>query len=224
MPGRGRYAAADVGREDVRHVAWNLATPGVDAARLSEGVHLHDFAEVDGVRSYASGYPDAQELFLASSVPVDPATGEFEFDADGRIALTGGGLLVRWEEVEYLEFIDVDLLRVVEDTLASMAESAQSKGVELVAEIDHDLPATVLGPPVRLRQVLTNLIANAIKFTEKGSVVVRVSAEVASGVAAVHVEVEDTGIGIPSGDHARLFKAFSQADGSTFRKVQIDAS
>ena len=60
----------------------------------------------DGWRSYAAGYPEKQDLFLVEAAEVDPETGEFEFDESGEPALRGSGILIRWEEVEYLEFID----------------------------------------------------------------------------------------------------------------------
>ena len=60
----------------------------------------------DGLDSYAAGYPDEQDLFLAEAYSVDPETGEFELDADGDVVPTGSGILVRWAEVEYLDFID----------------------------------------------------------------------------------------------------------------------
>jgi hypothetical protein len=75
--------------------------------RLRSGTWLGGaYADANGKRSYAAGYPEPQDLFLAASVEVDPETGEFVFDDAGRPRLGAGGLLIRWEEVEYLEFID----------------------------------------------------------------------------------------------------------------------
>ena len=64
------------------------------------------YADANGCRSYTAGYPEQQDLFLAAAVELDPETGEFVIDGDGNVPLLEGGLLVRWEEVEYLEFID----------------------------------------------------------------------------------------------------------------------
>lgn len=75
--------------------------------RLKSGAWVGGaFAEVDGRRSYAAGYPEAQDLYLAATVELDPDSGEFVKDADGMILLLPGGVLVRWDEVEHLEFID----------------------------------------------------------------------------------------------------------------------
>lgn len=74
--------------------------------RLKSGTWLGGAYSANGKRSYAAGYPHPQDHYLAASVDVDPETGEFGLDDDGRPPLGSGGLLVRWEEVEYLEFID----------------------------------------------------------------------------------------------------------------------
>jgi two-component system sensor histidine kinase/response regulator len=116
------------------------------------------------------------------------------------------------------ETLDFDLVEAVESTLDMLAERAQTKRIELASSISPDLPSHLRGDPGRLRQILTNLIGNALKFTNKGEVVVRVTKE--SETAAhvkVRFEVEDSGIGIPLEVQGRLFKAFSQADDSTAR-------
>ena len=119
-------------------------------------------------------------------------------------------------EIETIEF---HLYEVVENAAAVVATRAAAKGLELASLIDHDMPEAFRGDPFRLRQILTNLAANAVKFTEKGEVVLRAKrqAQYADKVA-IRFEVTDTGIGISPAQQSRLFQAFSQADLSTTRK------
>ncbi len=132
-----------------------------------------------------------------------------------------------------LEKIDFDLRDCISDTMKVLAVRAHEKGLELAYHIPPDLPGALVGDPGRLRQILTNLVSNAIKFTERGEVVVRVevtndetTGQVVSGQWSVvsgqevclHFRVTDTGIGIPADKHQSVFEAFTQADGSTTRK------
>src|SRR5262249_33764295 len=105
------------------------------------------------------------------------------------------------------------------DTAATLALRAHKKGLELACHILADVPDDVVGDCGRLRQVLVNLIGNAIKFTDKGEVVVRVEvlARTQSEIT-LQFSVRDTGIGIPPDKQGLMFKAFSQADTSTTRK------
>ncbi|MFA6960988.1 MAG: response regulator [Opitutaceae bacterium] len=117
------------------------------------------------------------------------------------------------------EMLDFDLSETVESTLDMLAERAQAKGTELVMAMAPDVPHFLRGDPGRLRQVLVNLVGNAIKFTKGGEVVVRVNRQ-PRGESPVVLEfsVHDTGVGIPLEAQAQLFHAFTQADASTTRK------
>jgi len=118
-----------------------------------------------------------------------------------------------------IEQTPFDLFRVVEESADLLAERAQAKGLELLTTIPPHAPRQLLGDPSRIRQVLVNLIGNAVKFTEQGEVVVAVNIEDADPRRVkLRFAVRDTGIGIPKGDQDKLFNAFTQADGSTTRK------
>ncbi|HZR84975.1 MAG TPA: response regulator [Candidatus Binatia bacterium] len=118
-----------------------------------------------------------------------------------------------------LEVIDLDVRSVVNGVVQLLAEKARAKDVGLAASVGFDVPRTLRGDPVRLRQVLTNLVDNAIKFTAHGDVRVQVGvASDAREAVVLRFDVRDTGIGIPEQARDRLFQAFSQADGSTTRK------
>jgi signal transduction histidine kinase/DNA-binding response OmpR family regulator len=118
-----------------------------------------------------------------------------------------------------LECIDFNLRRTLEDVCELLAEHAQAKGLELTYVIDGDVVTEVRGDPGRLRQILINLVGNAVKFTERGEVAVRVSGgERRPEASLLRFEVRDTGIGVAAEARERIFSAFQQADGSTTRK------
>jgi len=115
----------------------------------------------------------------------------------------------------------LDLRDLVERTTEQLAERAQRKGLLLLAEYDPSTPTAVVGDPIRIRQILTNLIGNAIKFTQQGDVHVQVTADPPAsqeaGPAIFRIAVTDTGSGISPEGQARLFQSFSQVDGSSTR-------
>jgi two-component system, sensor histidine kinase and response regulator len=118
-----------------------------------------------------------------------------------------------------LETLDFDPNEVVESTLELMAERASAKNLELASLIQHDVPRLLHGDPGRLRQILINLVGNAIKFTETGHVCVEVStAQETENWFDLHFAVNDTGIGLTTDQQSRLFQAFTQADSSTTRR------
>jgi two-component system sensor histidine kinase/response regulator len=118
-----------------------------------------------------------------------------------------------------LEMLEFNLYDCVGQTMKTLAVRAHQKGLELAYDADPDVPAQLRGDPGRLRQILVNLVGNAIKFTHHGEVLVTIKArsQDAAGVE-LHFKVKDTGIGIPPEKQGLLFKAFSQADSSTTRK------
>jgi two-component system, sensor histidine kinase and response regulator len=122
-----------------------------------------------------------------------------------------------------METIPFPLRRTVEEAIELLAEKAERKGLELLLWVSEDVPDQLLGDPGRIRQVLTNLVGNAVKFTESGEVLVEIrrdKTQIAGDGATVglYFAVKDTGIGIPPEAKNRLFHSFSQVDASTTRK------
>ena len=118
-----------------------------------------------------------------------------------------------------LEALDFSPAEVLQDVLKLVSGRARSKGLTVTADVSQEAHGQLRGDPVRLRQVLLNLVSNAIKFTERGEVAVKVSVAARSeqGVQLLF-EVRDTGIGLTADAQARLFQPFVQADGSITRK------
>jgi two-component system sensor histidine kinase/response regulator len=118
-----------------------------------------------------------------------------------------------------LEAVPFSPHTTIADALKPLALRARQKGLELICDIDPDVPAGVVGDPTRIRQVLTNLVGNALKFTEHGHVFVSVRQDShAEGSTKLHFSVTDTGIGVAPEKHESIFEAFQQADGSTTRR------
>jgi PAS domain S-box-containing protein len=118
-----------------------------------------------------------------------------------------------------LEHVGFGLHQTISETLRTLGPRASQKGVELICDVAGDVPEHVLGDPTRLRQVLINLVGNAIKFTASGEIVVTLAVEAQSDAAVtVQVAVRDSGIGIPADKLDSIFEAFSQADQSTTRR------
>jgi two-component system, sensor histidine kinase and response regulator len=144
-------------------------------------------------------------------------------DGSGRVLLEIINDILDFSKIEAgridLDVVDFDLRRAVREVLGSFAEAAQARGLELLCLIRHDVPSALRGDPGRLRQVITNLVGNAVKFTERGEVVLRVTITESDETAAtVRFEVRDTGIGIAPEVKPRLFESFVQADTSTTRR------
>ncbi|VAV97384.1 BarA sensory histidine kinase (= VarS = GacS) [hydrothermal vent metagenome] len=117
-----------------------------------------------------------------------------------------------------IETASFDLRASVEDVAALVATRAQEKQIELIVRCQPDLPVNLLGDGGRLRQVITNLVGNAVKFTEQGYVLINVSGDYTEEQASIRIEVTDTGIGIDAAVAGQIFNPFQQADSSTTRK------
>ncbi len=172
------------------------------------------------IRTPMNGVIGLNGLLLAT--PLDDRQRQY---AEG-VRAAGDGLLgvindiLDFSEIEAgsveLDAVDFDVRALADQVAALVSEPAERKGVEVLVWCDPGLPTAVVGDAGRLRQILVNLAGNAVKFTERGEVVLRIGPGTAPG--HLRLEVVDTGIGINPADHDRLFDPFSQADASTTRR------
>jgi two-component system, sensor histidine kinase and response regulator len=176
------------------------------------------------IRTPMNGVLGMNELLLDTALNPQQRQWAEEGQTSGRHLLNVLNDILDFSRTEsgqlQLESVDFDLGELVEDALAMFAQAAEHKGLELAAQFTPgNAVMRVRGDPLRLRQVLANLIGNAIKFTKAGEVVVRVRLDaVADTSVSIKLSVEDTGIGIAPEAHGRIFEQFSQADGSTTRE------
>ena len=162
---------------------------------------------------------------LALDTPLNPEQREFlgavKSSADSLLGLLNDILDFSKIEAGRLDFevIDFDLRSVQDEAVRVLAFRARQKKLALSSHVADDVPCRLRGDPTRLRQVLVNLVGNAIKFTSQGHVATRVEIDdVAAGYATLHFAVSDTGIGIPPERRAAIFEAFNQGDSSINRR------
>jgi PAS domain S-box-containing protein len=162
-------------------------------------------------------------LLLATELPPKQRDYVGKIHSSARILLRTVDDVLDFSKIEAgkleLERTSFRLDEVLEDIGSVLAVQADGKGISFVVSVASDVPRSLIGDPLRLGQVLTNLVGNAIKFTERGGVTLKVAlASRADGEAALRFSVEDTGIGITAPQLARIFEPFTQADGSTTRR------
>ena len=175
------------------------------------------------IRTPMNGIVGMVELLLASELPPTQKRYAQTIRGSTSALLTIINDVLDYSKIEAgmlaLERIEFDPVNTVEEVAELLARTAQDRGVELVTRFAPRLPRALLGDPVRLRQVLINLVSNAIKFTEHGEVVVSVDVAASSDEeSTLRIEVRDTGIGIDASAQKSIFDAFAQADTSTTRR------
>jgi len=175
------------------------------------------------IRTPINGVLGMAELMLETSLsPVQRDYAQTIHDS-GKALLTVINDILDFSKIEAgkldIEQVHMDLLSTLEDVTRMLAFHAHRKRLELTVDIDEALPSAVRGDPARLRQILTNLGGNAVKFTSAGEVAVKVSVLEATALyTLVRFEVRDTGIGIPADRIDKLFQPFTQVDASTTRQ------
>ena len=206
-------------RETLR-VAHELARRA-EAANLAKSQFLANMSHE--LRTPLIGVLGMNELLLDCGLNEQQQSLAATVQASGETLLELLNDLLDFSKIEAgkltLEQVDFPLLTTVEQAVAPLADSAQGKGLELVFQLACLADLTVAGDPRRLRQVLLNLVGNAIKFTPRGEVVLKAELlNLAAGVVTVQFSVTDTGIGIEESAQQAIFDYFSQADNSTSRK------
>ena len=175
------------------------------------------------IRTPLNGIIGMARMLLETSLNKDQQEYSQIIQSSGDSLLTIINEILDFSKIEAgkleLEKQPFDLRRCVEDALDLLSPKAAQKGVELGYDVDLQLPAQFIGDATRFRQILVNLLANAIKFTEDGEIIIYLQGTpLENGQYELQVSVKDTGIGIPADQMHRLFQSFSQVDSSTTRK------
>ncbi|MBP2230177.1 signal transduction histidine kinase/PleD family two-component response regulator/HPt (histidine-containing phosphotransfer) domain-containing protein [Azospirillum agricola] len=197
------------------------ATEAAEAANRAKSLFLATMSHE--IRTPMNGVQGMLELLEHTSLTADQRElVEVVRDSAGSL-LTIINDILDFSKIEAgrldLERVPVSLPAVVEGVADTLAPGARAKGLSLITFVDPDLPATVLGDPVRIRQVLFNIAGNAVKFTQGGSVTVKAElARFDGDRVTIRIAVTDTGIGISAENQARLFRPFTQAEASTTRR------
>ena len=223
--------------------AWVFVPMMRNIAKAHEDLHEAN-ASMEVARTKAEAADRAKSEFLANMsheirTPMNGVLGMAELlvrtDLDNRqrtfadvILKSGNALLTIINDILDFSKIDAGQLSLdpapfrigeaIEDVVTLVSAKVAEKDLELIVRVDPDLPPCMVGDVGRIRQIATNLVGNAVKFTEKGHVLVDVSGDVVDGIAHVTIRVEDTGIGIPETMRARVFEKFSQVDASSTRR------
>jgi PAS domain S-box-containing protein len=211
----------DISEQRAARDAMQRAVESAQAASRAKSEFLANMSHE--IRTPMNGILGMTELVLESTLDAQQRDDIALVKASADALLTIVNDILDFSKIEAgkldLEEVPFDLRELVQASVRSMALRAQQKGLTLTAIVPPDIPRALKGDPGRLRQVLLNLLGNAVKFTREGGVTVTVAMDQEQGeTCRVVLAVADTGIGIPADKHAMIFEAFAQVDGSTTRQ------